>query len=297
MIKEFVKIRDKVIQGKDIASIYLADINKQVAELKEKHNITPKLSVIIVGEDPSSHIYVRNKITACAKVGISSKLYKLPELISEKELLALVNDLNEERDNHGILVQLPLPNHIDNNRVIRTISPSKDVDGFHPQNISSLYLNNTARSFVPCTPLGCYRLLQEIGFELHGANVAIVGRSDIVGKPLAMLLLLKGNASVSMVHSKSKNPQQITKQADLIVSAAGVPLLITPDWVKPGAVVIDVGINQMEPGGKFQGDADFDALLPKVKAITPVPGGVGPMTIAMLMENCVKATKLGLTTK
>ncbi|MBE8182188.1 MAG: bifunctional 5,10-methylenetetrahydrofolate dehydrogenase/5,10-methenyltetrahydrofolate cyclohydrolase [Candidatus Portiera sp.] len=294
MNKEFFHIRDKIIPGKEIASKYLEEVSQQVAIMQAKHNISPKLSVVIVGADPASHIYVANKIKTCAKVGITSQLYKLPALTSEKELLALVNELNKEKENHGILVQLPLPDHIDNNKIISAINQYKDVDGFHPQNIASLYLNNTTKSFVPCTPLGCYRLLQKIGFELHGSNVAIVGRSNIVGKPLAMLLLLKGNASISMVHSNSKSPHKITKQADLIVSAAGVPNLINSDWVKPGAVVIDVGMNRMEPSGKLQGDADFDALLPIVKAITPVPGGVGPMTIAMLMENCVKAAKVSL---
>lgn len=295
MTMEFSNTHNKIINGKEIAANYLTETSNQVAELQQEHDITPKLSVVIVGEDPASHIYVNNKIKTCAKVGISSQLYRLPEMTSEKKLLALVDELNKEKDNHGILVQLPLPDHIDNNKVIEAINPEKDVDGFHPQNIASLYLNQTSRSFVPCTPLGCYRLLQKIGFELHGSNVVIVGRSNIVGKPLAMLLLLKGNSSVSMVHSNSKSPQAIAKQADLIISAAGVPNLITPEWVKEGAVVVDVGMNRMEPSGKLQGDANFDVLLPIVKAITPVPGGVGPMTIAMLMENCLKAAKLHIS--
>ncbi len=287
-------IINKIINGKEIAAVYLEETRKQVIQLKS-NSIEPKLTVIIVGEDPASQIYVRNKIRTCENIGIASELCELPASTSEKDLVALVEKLNIDPNTHGILVQLPLPDHIDNKNIINAINPLKDVDGFHPHNIASLYLNNTSNSFIPCTPLGCYRMLQQIDFELQGTNVAIVGRSNLVGKPLAMLLLLKGNASVSMVHSNSKNPQKITKEADLIISAAGVANLITPDWVKPGAVVIDVGMNRIEASGELQGDADFESLLPIVKGITPVPGGVGPMTIAMLMENCVKAAKLSLS--
>lgn len=287
-------MQDKIIDGKAIAAEYLAGTAKSLLDFKQKHNITPKLTAVLVGDDPASHIYVRNKIQTCNKLGFDSHLEKLSDTCTEKQLLGLVDALNDDPKNHGILVQLPLPDHIDSKKVINAINPYKDVDGFHPQNIASLYLNDTSNSFIPCTPLGCYKILQKIGFEMHGSHIVIVGRSNIVGKPLAMLLLLKGNASVSMVHSNSKSPQKIAKQADLIISAAGVPNLITPEWIKEGAVLIDVGMNRMEPSGTLQGDADLPALMPIVKAITPVPGGVGPMTVAMLMSNCLKAARISI---
>ena len=284
----------KLINGKEIAQEYLADIKTRVDIFKQQHSITPKLSVVLVGKDPASEIYVRNKINKCRELDLESQLYQLSDNTTEAEILSLIENLNTDPDNHGILVQLPLPDHINRDKIINSINPYKDVDGFHPQNISALYLNQTTDSFIPCTPLGCCKILQNIGFEIQGAHVVIVGRSNIVGKPLAMLLLQKGNASISMLHSKSKDPQSISKKADLIISAVGVPNLISPEWVKEGAVVIDVGMNRIKPKGKLQGDADLPALLPIVKAITPVPGGVGPMTIAMLMANTLKAAEINI---
>ena len=285
-------MNDKIIDGKAISAGILEEVKTQATEFSAIHGFAPALAVVLVGEDAASHIYVNNKIKTCKKIGITSYLKKLPADTSEQELLETIDILNNDESIHGILVQLPLPAHIDNRKIIKAIDPSKDVDGFHPQNITSLYLNSP-KGFVPCTPLGCYIMLQKIGIKLQGLHAAIVGRSNIVGKPLSMLLLLRGNCSVSMLHSHSNNPQKITKQADILISAVGSPGLITSEWVKDGAVVIDVGLSRAKNGeGKLQGDADFDDLLPKVSRITPVPGGVGPMTIAGLMMNCMKAAML-----
>lgn len=278
----------KIIDGRAFACDRLNYIKEYIEKLASIYDdFAPSLAVIILGDDPASHIYVKNKVRICKEVGIKSYLNALPGDTSEQDLLQLISELSNNKKINGMLVQLPLPKHIHSGKIIDAINPNKDVDGFHPQNIASLYLNRKD-AFVPCTPLGCLSLLQKMGVPLQGAHAAIVGRSNIVGKPLAMTLLLKANCSVSMLHSHSKNPQQLTRQADIVISAAGVPSLITPAWVKEGAIVIDVGMNR-SADGKLQGDADFDALLDKVSHITPVPGGIGPMTIAGLMENCYQA--------
>ena len=280
---------DKIIDGKAIAKACLQDVQQEVEKLVEQ-GLQPHLSIVLVGDDPASHIYVRNKINVCKKIGIGYNLLKLASDISEEKLLAEIDKLNKDKNTHGILVQLPLPAQIDSRKLIAAINAAKDVDGFHPDNIAALYLNSPEDYFIPCTPLGCYRILQHIGFETKGANAVIVGRSNIVGKPLAAMLMSQGDASVSIIHSKTIEPQKLAREADLLVCAAGMANLVTEDWVKDGAVVLDVGINRSDSGG-IVGDADFDSLLPRVQSITPVPGGIGPMTIAMLMANCVKAAK------
>ena len=243
------------------------------------------LAVIQVGTDPASTVYVGNKKKACEYIGIHSLSYELPEETTEEELLDLVRKLNEDDSVHGILVQLPLPKHIDEDKVIETISPKKDVDGFHPQSVGALSIGQPG--FVSCTPAGIIQLLKRSGVEIEGKECVIVGRSNIVGKPMA-LLMLRENATVTICHSRTKNLQEVTKRADILIVAIGKPKFITADYVKEGAVVIDVGIHRNE-NNKLCGDVDFDDVEPIASAITPVPGGVGPMTIAMLMNNCVEA--------
>ena len=250
---------------------------------REQLDIT--LAVIQVGNDPASTVYVGNKKKACEYIGIHSLAYELPEKTSEKELLELVEKLNKDDEVHGILVQLPLPEHIDEDKVIRKISPKKDVDGFHPQSVGALSIGQAG--FVSCTPAGIVQLLKRSGVETEGKECVIVGRSNIVGKPMA-LLMLRENATVTVCHSRTKNLKEVTKRADILIVAIGKPKFITADYVKEGAVVIDVGIHRNE-NNKLCGDVDFDSVAPLASAITPVPGGVGPMTIAMLMNNCVEA--------
>ena len=257
-------------------------------ELKERvksEGIDASLAVIQVGTDPASTVYVGNKKKACEYIGIRSLAFELPEETSEEELLELVRELNEREDVDGILVQLPLPAHMDEDKVIRTIDPKKDVDGFHPQSVGALSIGQP--SFVSCTPAGIIQLLKRSGVEIEGKECVIVGRSNIVGKPMA-LLMLRENATVTICHSRTKHLKEVTKRADILIVAIGKPKFITKEYVKEGAVVIDVGIHRNE-NGKLCGDVDFEDVEPITSAITPVPGGVGPMTIAMLMNNCVEA--------
>ena len=255
-----------------------------MATLKEK-GVVPGLAVVIVGDDPASRVYVNNKKKACAEIGIYSEEYALPAHTSQAELLALIDTLNKKEDISGILVQLPVPPQIDEETIINAIDPKKDVDAFHPVNVGKIMVGNY--DFVPCTPAGVMELIKESGIEIAGKECVIVGRSNIVGKPQAMLLLHQ-NGTVTICHSKTKDLAEKTRRADILVAAVGRPNFITGDMVKPGAVVIDVGINRM-PDKKLVGDVDFDACEQVAGAITPVPGGVGPMTIAMLMRNTIKA--------
>ena len=257
-----------------------------VEELK-KQGVETCLAVIQVGDDPASSIYVRNKKRACAYVGIESLSYELPEETTEDQLVKLVKELNENDNVHGILVQLPLPKHINADTIIRTISPDKDVDGFHPESVGRLCIGEPG--FVSCTPAGIIQLLKRSGIEIEGKECVVVGRSNIVGKPMS-ILLLRENGTVTITHSRTKDLKEVTGRADILVVAIGKPKFITADYVKEGAVVIDVGMHRNEEN-KLCGDVDFDDIKDKVSAITPVPGGVGPMTIAMLMYNCVEAAK------
>lgn len=255
------------------------------AENLKKEGINPGLAVIIVGDDPASKVYVNNKKKACAEIGIYSEEYALPAETTQDELLALIDKLNNKDDISGILVQLPVPKHIDEEIIINAISPKKDVDAFHPVNVGKIMVGNY--DFVPCTPAGVMELIKESGIDVAGKECVIVGRSNIVGKPQAMLLL-HANGTVTICHSKTKNLKEVTKRADILVAAVGIPEMITGDMIKEGAVVIDVGINRIAPK-KLVGDVHFESAEKVAGAITPVPGGVGPMTIAMLMRNTLKA--------
>lgn len=279
-------MKAKLIDGKAIAKDVRLRWKSRVDELKQR-GFTPGLAVIIVGDDPASKVYVRNKIKACEEVGLYSESYRLSADISEQALLQQIQELNGNTDIHGILVQLPLPNHINENKVIETISADKDVDGFHLYNVGALVTGNTI--FPPCTPYGVQCLLENIGVPVEGRHAVVVGRSNIVGKPMAMLLLHM-NATVSICTSKTRNLSQITNQADILVVATGQPQMITGDMVKKGAVVIDVGINRLDDG-RLVGDVDFDTVCEKAGFITPVPGGVGPMTITMLVVNTVRSAE------
>ena len=271
-----------IIDGKEISLQVKDEIKKKVEALKgQGKEIT--LAVIQVGDNPASTVYVRNKKRGCEYTGIRSLSYELPGDAAEEELLSLVGELNERGDVNGILVQLPLPPHMDEDRVISAISPLKDVDGFHPQNVGNLCIGRPG--FVSCTPLGIIQLLKRSGISIEGKKCVVLGRSNIVGKPMAMLLL-RENGTVTVCHSRTKNLREITRRADILVAAVGKPGFVEADFVKEGAVVIDVGIHRNEEG-KLCGDVDFASVAPKAFAITPVPGGVGPMTIAMLMSNCV----------
>jgi len=273
-----------IIDGKKISGDIKNELKEKVARLKEK-NIDVTLCVIQVGNDPASTVYVKNKKKACEEIGIKSLSYELPEETTQQELIDLIKELNNRPDVNGILVQLPLPKHIDEDTVIETISPQKDVDGFHPQNVGKLSIGQ--KGLVSCTPAGIIQLLKRSDIPIEGKECVIVGRSNIVGKPMAMLML-RENATVTVCHSRTKNLAEVTKRADILIVAMGKPKYITKDYVKEGAVVIDVGIHRNE-NSKLCGDVDFDDVVDKVSAITPVPGGVGPMTIAMLMNNCVEA--------
>lgn len=277
----------ELIDGKKISGEIKEEVREKAAKLKE-NGISVCLAVIQVGNNPASTVYVNNKKKACEYVGIESLSYELPEETSEEELLNLIDELNGNAKVNGILVQLPLPKHIDEDKVIERISPKKDVDGFHPMNVGALSIGK--KGFISCTPYGIIQLLKRSNIDITGKHCVIVGRSNIVGKPMSMLLL-RENGTVTIVHSKTKNMKEITNQADILVVAIGKPKYITAEYVKEGAVVIDVGINRNE-NGKLCGDVDFDDVLSKVSAITPVPGGVGPMTIAMLMNNCLEAVEL-----
>lgn len=276
----------QIISGKDISAATRADIAKQVEELKAQ-GVTPGLAVIIVGDDPASRVYVNNKKRACAELGMLSEEYALPADTEMDELLALIDTLNAREDIHGILCQLPLPKHLDEKRVIDAISPDKDVDAFHITNVGGIMLGEY--KFLPCTPAGVMEMLKRSNISVEGKHCVVIGRSNIVGKPMAMLLL-HANATVTVCHSRTKNLAEICRTADLIVAAVGRADFVTADMVKEGAVVIDVGMNRRE-NGKLCGDVDFEAVEKIASAITPVPGGVGPMTITMLMQNTVTAAK------
>ena len=276
----------QIIDGKELAKNIRLRLKEEVDELKNA-DIHPKLAVIMVGNDKASKVYVKNKSKACNEVGIEYEEHLLPETTKMDELLELIEKLNNDETVHGILVQSPLPQGLDANIAFRTISPKKDVDGFNPINVGKLSLNQDC--FVSCTPYGIIKMLEAYNIEIQGAHAVIIGRSNIVGKPLAKCLLNK-NATVTVCHSKTKNLPEVTKQADILIAAIGKPKFITADMVKEGATVIDVGINRLDDG-KILGDTDFENIKDKVNYITPVPGGVGPMTIAMLMYNVVKASK------
>ena len=272
----------QLIDGKLISAQIKDELKEEVAQLKGQ-GITPCLAVIQVGNDPASSVYVRNKKRACEYIGIRSLSYELPEETTEEELLALIDKLNGDDSVNGILVQLPVPKHIDDNKIIQAISPKKDVDGFHEQNVGAL--NVGSKGFVSCTPAGVIQLLKRSSIEIEGKECVVLGRSNIVGKPMAALLL-RENGTVTICHSKTKNLKEVAKRADILVAAIGKPMMIDATYVKEGATVIDVGIHRDE-NNKLCGDVDFASVEPVAGAITPVPGGVGPMTIAMLMYNCV----------
>lgn len=276
-----------IIDGKAIAAAVRADVAKEVAELKDK-GIIPGLAVVIVGDDPASRVYVNNKKKACAEVGIYSEEFALPADTTQEELLALVASLNGRSDINGILCQLPLPDGLEDKAVIASISPLKDVDAFHAANVGHIMIGDY--NFLPCTPAGVMELLHRSGVEIAGKNCVVIGRSNIVGKPMAMLLLHE-NGTVTICHSKTQNLKEICAQADVLVAAVGRPKFVTADMVKPGAAVIDVGMDRDE-NGKLFGDVDFASVEPVAGWITPVPGGVGPMTISMLLKNTVMAAKL-----
>lgn len=281
------------IDGKLTAKNLRAELAVEVAELKLTDGIQPKLTVILVGEDPASQVYVRNKIKQTQEIGMISDEIKLPDDTNQEELLKYLEHLNNDRNIHGILVQLPLPKHIDESVIIAAINPDKDVDGFHAMNSGRLF-NGEAGALVPCTPQGCVMLAkQHLGNDLSGKHAVVIGRSNIVGKPVAMLLLQE-NCTVTIAHSRTKNLPEVCQQADILVAAVGIAEFVKADWVKEGATVIDVGINRIsteESKTKLVGDVDYDNVVGKCGAITPVPGGVGPMTIACLLKNTITAAK------
>ena len=280
----------KILAGKEFAAEFKAEAKEKAAALKEKYGVAPGLAVVIVGEDPASQVYVRNKHKACEELGIYSEVVALPETITADELTAKIDELNADEKIHGILVQLPLPKNLRQYEedILARISPLKDVDGFHPVNVGKLSLGQPG--LVPCTPLGCLKMLELAGIEIAGKRAVIIGRSNIVGKPMAALMLKK-DATVTICHSRTADLKAVCKEADILISAIGKPKFVTADMVKDGAVLIDVGINRME-NGKLCGDVDFDAVKEKASFITPVPGGCGPMTIAMLMQNTLTAYDL-----
>lgn len=277
----------QVINGKEIVSEYRAQIKDQVASLQSK-GVQPGLAVVIVGDDPASHVYVRNKAKACEEAGMYSEVHKLTESTPEQELIELIEKLNGSDKIHGILVQSPLPKHISEERVVEAIEPSKDVDCFHPVNVGNLMIGKEGP--LPCTPAGVIEILKKIGADIAGKHAVVIGRSNIVGKPMAMLLL-REHATVTVCHSRTKNMEEITRQADILVAAVGKAKMIKSRHVKPGAIVIDVGINRLEDTGKLAGDVDFDDVLDTASYITPVPGCVGPMTITMLLRNTLEAAE------
>jgi len=286
----------QIISGSEIAKQIREELKQEIAELKEKHNLVPGLATVLVGQDPASQVYVGQKEKTSIALGVYSERHDIPAGTSEDELLALVDKLNKDPKIHGILVQLPLPKHINETKVLYTIDPKKDVDGFHPVNLGKLMIGEP--DYIPCTPHGIWQLLIRSGVKVKGAEVVVVGRSNIVGKPIANILLQKkdgANATVTICHTGTKDIAFHTKRADILIVAAGRAKAITADMVKEGVVVIDVGVNQIgtTAEGKriLSGDVDFDAVKEKAKAITPVPGGVGPMTITMLMVNTIRAAK------
>lgn len=290
----------RLIDGKSVSQKVLDECAIEVQNLIDK-GVRPGLAVVLVGNDPASKAYVGSKVKTCERMGIHSVKIVLPEETTQNELLKVIDDLNEDTSIHGILVQSPPPSHIDESTVVRQINPHKDVDGFHPENVAKLTLEDSD-GFVPCTPLGCLRLLQEYNIETKGANVVVVGRSMIVGKSMALLLMANNsnaNATVTVAHSRTKDLRSVCSKADIIIAAVGIPQIIGKDHVSDGAVVIDVGINRVEDesakkGYRLVGDVNFDDVAKKCSAITPVPGGVGPMTIAMLISNTIKACQRSL---
>jgi methylenetetrahydrofolate dehydrogenase (NADP+)/methenyltetrahydrofolate cyclohydrolase len=285
----------KIIDGKAVAEKVLAECGQQIEHLKNQ-GLTPGLAVVLVGEDPASKVYVGSKVRKCAELGLHSRKIELPVDATQEDVLTVVKELNADDQIHGILVQSPPPPQIDEDAIVRAIDPAKDVDGFHPENVAKLALEDGS-GFVPCTPAGCMRLLKEAGVETSGAEAVVLGRSMIVEKPMALLLMSKeGNATVTVAHSRTRELANVCRRADIIVAAIGRPGFVTADMVKEGAAVIDVGINRVDDdsakrGYRIVGDVDYDAVAPKCSAITPVPGGVGPMTIAMLISNTVKAAE------
>jgi methylenetetrahydrofolate dehydrogenase (NADP+)/methenyltetrahydrofolate cyclohydrolase len=284
-----------VIDGKAVAASVLEECRAEVQELKAK-GITPGLAVVLVGDDPASRVYVGSKVRTCGDLGLHSRKIELPAATTQEELLAVVRELNADPAIHGILVQSPPPKHIDEEAIVRALDPRKDVDGFHPENVAKLALEDPT-GFVPCTPAGCMRLLAASGVKTAGAEAVVIGRSMIVGKPMALLLMAKGSdATVTVAHSRSKDLPAICRRADIIIAAVGRPEMVKADWVKDGAVVIDVGINRIDDpstqkGYRLVGDVAYDEVAPKCAAITPVPGGVGPMTIALLIKNTLQAAR------
>ncbi len=296
----------KLIKGTEVREVILDEIQKEVAEIKEKHGAVPGLVTILVGENPASMSYVTLKIKTANRLGFKEIQASQPEDISEEDLLALVDKYNNDDNIHGILVQLPLPKHINDKKVLNAIDPDKDVDGFHPVNVGRLMIGGDEIKFPPCTPAGIQQMIVRSGVETSGAEVVVVGRSNIVGKPIANMMLQKGdgaNSTVTVVHTRTKDLEGHCKRADILIVAAGVPGLVKPQWIKPGACVIDVGVNRVgekisEKTGKkiaiLKGDVDFDEAKEIAGSITPVPGGVGPMTVTMLMVNTLKALKFKL---
>jgi len=287
----------QLIKGAEVAAQIREELKKEIAELKSKHNVVPGLVTVLVGADPASQVYVGAKEKTSKELGIYSERYDLPEQTTQKELIALIDKLNKNPKIHGILVQLPLPKHLNEEEVLYAIDPKKDVDGFHPVNVGKLMIGEP--DYMPCTPAGIQQLLIRSGTKIEGAEVVVVGRSNIVGKPIANILLQKrdgANATVTICHTRTRDMAFHTKRADILIVAAGKPKAITADMVKDGVVVIDVGVNEIGKTAEGKrilcGDVDFDAVKEKAKAITPVPGGVGPMTITMLMMNTVRAAKL-----
>ncbi len=282
----------KTLDGKALAETIRTEIAGQVAQLRSECGVVPCLAAVLVGDDPASAIYVSNKEKACQKIGVESRLFRLPSTTSTDELLELVKKLNGDPTVHGILVQLPLPSGCDELRILDAIDPRKDVDAFHPENVG--LISQGRPRFLPCTPYGVQQMLVRNGIETSGKHVVIVGRSDIVGKPMALMLVQKkdgADATVTIVHSRTKNLAELTRQADILIVAIGRARFLTADMVKPGAVVVDVGINRL-PDGKICGDVDFEAVKEVAGAISPVPGGVGPLTISMLLLNTLTAAKL-----
>jgi methylenetetrahydrofolate dehydrogenase (NADP+) / methenyltetrahydrofolate cyclohydrolase len=285
----------RIIDGKTVAAAVLDECRAEAAALTAM-GVIPGLAVVLVGEDPASKVYVGSKVRTCGELGFHSRKIELPAETTQDELLAVVRGLNADPAIHGILVQSPPPKHIDEEAIIRAIDPRKDVDGFHPENVAKLALEDSS-GFVPCTPAGCMKLLEISGMDTNGAEAVVIGRSMIVGKPMALLLVSKkANATVTIAHSRSKDIPAICRRADILIAAVGRPEIVRADWVKEGAVVIDVGINRVEDpskksGHRLTGDVAFEEVAPKCAAITPVPGGVGPMTIAMLMKNTLQAAR------
>ena len=278
-----------IIDGKKTASHLRLNLKNEIDNLKKKFNKVPGLTVILIGEYAPSKIYVRNKEKSAIEIGLKSEVIKYPETVDEKTVLAKISELNKDENVSGILVQLPLPKHINNKKIIDAIDPNKDVDGFHPNNVGNL--SSGYESSIPCTPLGCHLLIKEIEQNLNGKKAVVLGRSNLNGKPMTQLLL-KENCTVTIAHSKTKNLKEECLKADILVVAVGIPKLVKGDWVKKGSIVIDVGINKTEEG--IVGDVDFDEVSKHVKAITPVPGGVGPMTIACLLKNTIECFKRSL---